>query len=60
MQELDEIYKLNELAKKLDFKLGIDTEGAQIRTKIAKDKSKEITLIEGDEFVINIESKTIC
>ena len=31
--EIDEIYKLHELAKKLDFKLGIDTEVAQIRTK---------------------------
>ena len=55
--DLDEIYKLNELAKKLDFKLGIDTEGAQIRTKISKDQSKEITLSEGDKFEINITSK---
>ena len=28
----------------MDFKLGIDTEGAQIRTKIAKDQSKEIKI----------------
>ena len=54
--DLDEIYKLQELSKKLDFKLGIDTEGAQIRTKISRDKSKQITLKKGDEFVINITS----
>lgn len=51
--DLDEIYKFHELAKKLDLKLGIDTEGAQIRTKILQDKSKEINLSKGDEFVIN-------
>ena len=56
---LDDLYKYQELAQKLDIKLGLDTEGAQMRTNIFGAKKNYLKISKGDIFKINkVSSKT--
>ena len=56
---LDDLYKYQELAKKLNIKLGLDTEGAQMRTNIYGVKENYLEISKGDIFKINKESSNI-
>ena len=56
---LDDLYKYQELAKKLNIKIGLDTEGAQIRTNIYGIKEKYLKISKGDVFKINKTSSKI-
>ena len=50
---LDDLYKYQELAQKLNIKVGLDTEGAQIRTNIYGIKENYLEISKGDIFKIN-------
>ncbi len=50
---LNDLYKYQEVAKKLNLKLGLDTEGAQMRTNIYGVKEKYLEIAKGDIFKIN-------
>ena len=52
---IEDIYRLNEIAVNLGLKLGIDTEGAQIRTKL--NGKKNIFLKKEQSIVINTKEK---
>ena len=50
---LDDLYKYQKLAKKLNIKIGLDTEGAQMRTNIYGIQEKHLEISKGDIFKIN-------
>tara|TARA_B100000475_G_C14998531_1_gene315350 strand:+ start:79 stop:1146 length:1068 start_codon:yes stop_codon:yes gene_type:complete len=53
---LNDLYQYQEIAKKLNIKLGLDTEGAQMRTNIYGKKEKYLQIRKGDIFKINKRS----
>ena len=52
---IEDIYRLNQISLNLGLKLGIDTEGAQIRTKL--NGKKKIFLNKDQKIVINYKEK---
>ena len=54
----DDLYKVQKIAKKIDIKIGIDTEGAQIRVKLNTFKKEKCILCKGDNFKVKIASES--
>ena len=52
---IDSLSKFCDLSKEMDFELGIDTEGAQIRTKLFNDEV--LNLVKGDKFEIPLKDQ---